>query len=57
MKFVTSIKDYQKEELKLFTRGTWYVVLKEKQDKYFLYNNYGHKMWIDRDLFVNGIQK
>ena len=57
MNFVTATKDYEKEGLKLFTSGTWYVVCKESKNKYYLYNDYMRKMWIDKDLFIKGIQK
>ena len=58
MKFVTAIKDYKHEmsDIKVISNGTWYVVCKESKDKYYIYNDYSRKMWVDKDLFINGIQ-
>ena len=58
MKFVTAIKDYNHKmtDMKVISKGTWYVVCKESKDKYYIYNDYSRKMWVDKDLFINGIQ-
>ena len=58
MKFVTAIKDYKHKitDMKVISNGTWYVVCKESKDQYYIYNDYGRKMWVDRDLFINGIK-
>ena len=57
MKYVTALKDYihRQTHEKVITEGTVYLVFKEKQQHYWISNDNDKYMWVNKNLFRDGI--
>ena len=57
MKYVTAIKDYNHRQTgeKVITEGMAYSVFKEKQHHYWISNDNDKYMWVNKNIFRNGI--
>ena len=57
MKYVTALKDYNHKQtrVKVITKGMIYIVYKENKNEYFIIDNNGKKLWVDKNLFVVGM--
>ena len=53
MKYVTVFKDYNHRKTgdKVITKGKVYLVFKEKQHHYWIYNDNNKYMWVNKNLF------
>ena len=58
MKYVTAIKDYNHRQTgeKVITEGMAYLVFKEKQHHYWISNDNNKYMWVNKNLFREGIR-
>ena len=57
MKYVTALKDYNHRQTheKVITEGTAYLVFKEKQHHYWISNDNDKYMWVNKNLFREGM--
>ena len=57
MKYVTALKDYNHRQTgeKVVTKGIAYLVFKEKQHHYWISNDKDNYMWVNKNLFRNGV--
>ena len=57
MKYVTALKDYNHRQTgeKVITKGMAYLVFKEKQHHYWIFNDNDKYMWENKNLFRNGL--
>ena len=57
MKYVTALKDYNHRQTheKVITEGTAYLVFREKQHHYWICNDNDKYMWVNKNLFRNGL--
>lgn len=57
MKYVTALKDYNHKQtrVKVITKGMIYMVYKENKNEYFIIDNNGKKLWVDKNLFKPGM--
>lgn len=58
MKYVTALKGYRHKQTgdKVITKDIAYLVIKEKQNHYWICNDNGKYMWVDKNLFVVGMR-
>ena len=58
MKYVTALKDYNHKQtgVKVITKGMFYMICKENKNEYFIVDNNGKKLWVDKNLFVAGMR-
>ena len=57
MKYVTALKDYNHRQTgeKVITKGMAYLVFKEKQHHYWICNDKNNYMWVNKNIFRNGL--
>ena len=57
MKYVTATRDYNHKQTgeKVITKGMAYLVFKEKQHHYWIFNDNDKYMWVNKNIFRNGI--
>ena len=58
MKYVTCIKDYNHRITgeQVITKGVAYLVCKENQHHYWISNDNNKYMWVNKNLFREGIR-
>ena len=57
MKYATALKDYNHRQTgeQVVTKGVSYLVFKEKQNHYWISNDNDKYMWVNKNLFRNGL--